>query len=369
MRILLLGEYSNVHYTLALGLRALGHDVTVASNGDWWKDYPRDIDLRREKLNFVGGLEFVCKNFKHLLKFRGYDVVQLINPIFIDLKANYNQLLFNLLRQWNKKIVLGAYGMDYYYVKACMDYKTFRYSDFNFGSQERRSEDNEAFKREWLNGEKGKLNQLIVHESDAIVAGLYEYYASYQAHYADKKKIHFIPFPIVLPAEIEPFHRKKKSPLRIFIGVQKARSVYKGTDIMLRAAQRVACDFPNECILQVAENVPFSQYVEMLNSAEVILDQLYSYTPAMNALEAMARGTIVVGGAEPESYALLGEDKLRPIINVQPNEQSVYEALKYLVENRDELVPSLRNDSRKYIAKYHDHIKVAQRYADLYSRL
>ena len=41
MKILLLGEYSNVHNTLADGLRALGHEVTVASNGDFWKNYPR----------------------------------------------------------------------------------------------------------------------------------------------------------------------------------------------------------------------------------------------------------------------------------------------------------------------------------------
>jgi len=32
MKILLLGEYSNVHHTLALGLRALGHRVVVVSN-------------------------------------------------------------------------------------------------------------------------------------------------------------------------------------------------------------------------------------------------------------------------------------------------------------------------------------------------
>ena len=40
MRILLIGEYSNVHWTLACGLRQLGHQVTVLSNGDFWKDYP-----------------------------------------------------------------------------------------------------------------------------------------------------------------------------------------------------------------------------------------------------------------------------------------------------------------------------------------
>jgi hypothetical protein len=45
MKILLMGEYSNVHATLAEGLRQLGHQVTVLSNGDFWKNYPRDIDL------------------------------------------------------------------------------------------------------------------------------------------------------------------------------------------------------------------------------------------------------------------------------------------------------------------------------------
>ena len=33
MRILLLGEYSNVHATLAKGLKALGHEVVLASDG------------------------------------------------------------------------------------------------------------------------------------------------------------------------------------------------------------------------------------------------------------------------------------------------------------------------------------------------
>lgn len=37
MKILLIGEYSNVHATLAQGLRSLGHHVVVASNGDFWK--------------------------------------------------------------------------------------------------------------------------------------------------------------------------------------------------------------------------------------------------------------------------------------------------------------------------------------------
>lgn len=369
MRILLLGEYSNVHHTLALGLRELGHEVTVASNGDGWKNYPRDIDLKRERLGFIGGLTFIKNNIKNVVCFTNYDIVQLINPIFIDFKAELVSPIFNYLHRFNRKIVLGAFGMDYYYVKACLDYKTFRYSDFNFGENERISKDNELFKRDWLYGGKGKLNRIIAEKSNCIVAGLYEYYASYKTHFKEKNKVYFIPFPIKPDVKKTLFHREKGSPLRIFIGIQRTRSQYKGTDIMLNAAKRILKDYPQSCKLVVAENVPFEQYVNMLNNSEVIIDQLYSYTPAMNALEAMSRGLIVVGGGENENYAILNEKELRPIINVQPNEQSVYDALKYLVEKRDEIVPKLRQDSMEYILKHHDYLKIAKQYTQLYNSL
>ena len=73
MRILLLGEYSNVHNTLAEGMRALGHEVTVASNGDFWKDYPRDVDLAR-RTGKLGGIALLAKVYALLPKWRDYDV-------------------------------------------------------------------------------------------------------------------------------------------------------------------------------------------------------------------------------------------------------------------------------------------------------
>ena len=52
MKILLIGEYSNVHWSLAEGLRQLGHQVTVVSDGDGWKNYPRDVDITRQSTGF-----------------------------------------------------------------------------------------------------------------------------------------------------------------------------------------------------------------------------------------------------------------------------------------------------------------------------
>ena len=47
MRVLLFGEYSNLHATLATGLRELGHQVLVVSDGTRWRNYELDISLMR----------------------------------------------------------------------------------------------------------------------------------------------------------------------------------------------------------------------------------------------------------------------------------------------------------------------------------
>ena len=108
MKILLIGEYSNVHWTLAEGLRDLGHEVTVVSDGDRWKNYPRDIDLRRRGLDSSSRVQRLTGSIRYLFdlahiwpQLRGYDVVQIINPIFVDLKAERLWPLYRYLRRHN----------------------------------------------------------------------------------------------------------------------------------------------------------------------------------------------------------------------------------------------------------------------------
>lgn len=154
--------------------------------------------------------------------------------------------------------------------------------------------------------------------------------------------------------------------MRVFIGINKSRSVYKGTDIMLRAARQVAQHHADRMQLTVAENVPFQQYTAMLYEQDVLLDQLYSYTPSMNPLEAMSHGIICVGGGEEENYEILGETELRPIVNVEPSFESVCSKLEWLVAH-PEKIDTLKRLSIQYIQRHHDHIKVAQRYLDFYN--
>ena len=83
MKILLLGDYSNVHATLASALRTLGHEVTLASDGDSWKNYPRDVDLKRPSLGKFSSIAYYLRLLFTFRKFKNYDVVQLINPCFL----------------------------------------------------------------------------------------------------------------------------------------------------------------------------------------------------------------------------------------------------------------------------------------------
>lgn len=364
MRILLLGEYSNVHSTLARGLRALGHEVTVLSDGDGWKNYPRDIDVARTDFRPLGSLTYWLRLRRIVRNLRGYDVVQLINPVFLPLKAERIWPLYSCLRRNNGKMFLGAYGMDYYYIRAGKDCRTFRYSDFNIGQRLRTSTDISAWEREWLNGEKGRLNRYIATDCDGIIAGLYEYHAAYFPFFPDK--LTFLPFPIFLDRS-DLFRPRTVSDgrLHLFLGEQRDRASYKGTDIMRRALDHAVSRYPELSESVHVTSVPFARYCELMEGSQVLLDQLYSYTPGMNALEAMARGLVVVGGGEPENYTILGETQLRPIINVQPTEEDVYEKLCDLITHPEE-IPRLSADSRLYIERHHDYMTVARRYLDFW---
>lgn len=359
MKILLLGEFSNVHWTLACGLRRIGHEVTVVSDGDNWKNYHRDIDVRRYDLGIRGTTAFVGRLMKVLPHLKNYDVVQLINPVFLPLRAERIMPIYNWLRKQNRAIFLGAFGMDHFWVHAGCDCNTFRYSDFNLGNSIRHDGENDIWINEWGKGAKGVLNIRIAENCDGIIAGLYEYFASYKPYFEDK--LTFIPFPIDLSSITPKVSSLPHNKVRFFIGIQKARNEYKGTDIMLRALERVVNDYPDNAEMIKVESVPFEKYQNLMNTSDAILDQLYSYTPAMNALTAMAKGLIAIGGGEEENYAILGEKELRPIINVQPNEDSVYNALKNLALHPAQ-IPVLSAQSVEYIRKYHDTDKVAAQY-------
>lgn len=159
-------------------------------------------------------------------------------------------------------------------------------------------------------------------------------------------------------------------PLTILIGLQPKRDFMKGALKIATFVEEVARRHPGKVQIKYVEGVPYDEYMRLLAEADVLVDQLYSYTPSMNSLAAMARGTVVIGGGEEEYYEFIGEDTLRPIINVRPDvpdEENIATIERALFT--DGTLERMAQESIQFVHKYHDYRHVAEQYEQLYRSL
>lgn len=356
MKILLIGEYSGLHLTLAKGLRKLGHKVTIASDGDTWKAYSRDIDLKHSEKN--RNLNFVFKLFKNLHRLVGYDIVQLINPIFLDIKAENNKRIFNFLVRFNNAVFLGANGTDYYYVNHGLNGglpKSF------LNNEKLKSADHvKKYINNHLRANYIDLNKHIAHTVKGITACCTEYKISYDKHF--KEKTTFIPLPI--NTEEHPYCStigKTNDKLSFFLGHYSQRGIIKGTDVLKNILLELKEQHPDEVDINIVESVPYATYQKLLNSSHVLCEQLYSYGCGMNGVLGLSKGLIVAGGGHQKMLDCFGEDQNRAIIDLPSDKEEVLHIFKSLVANRNTLYDQAQK-SRAFAEKHHDFIKVAKEY-------
>lgn len=370
MKILLFGEYSNLHNHLAAALRRAGHRVTLVSDGDSWKDYHRDIDLRRRYKGKLGSADYLRQLVALLPRLRGYDVVQLVNPIFLDLKPRWNRRVFDYLRRHNRVVSLGLFGDDHTIIGRSLDDTYLEYTDL-FACGRFIDHPRNRYRRElWNRPDRRELCRHLTARADCLVACLYEYYHLYDTP-EFRDRLHYAPLPIDL-SEPDGDGRPSRTfspdrPVNILIGIQRERGVLKGTDRMLPWFEQLATAHPDRIRLTTVENVPFAEYQQLLAATDVLVDQLYSFTPAMNALEAMKFGTIVVSGGEEAAYRFVGEHDLRPIINLRPGqERDNLSLLEATLLDPDRLT-AMSEASRLFVRRHHDADLVAQRYLQIWT--
>ncbi len=359
MKILLIGEFSNLHSTLAEGLRLLGHDVTVASDGCKWMENDRDVDLSRSGYDFYNSVKYLGAVQSKFRKFKDFDVVQIKNPSFLDLNIKRNLNLYRFLLKNNTKVFLGAFGTDYFWEKSCLENKTLRYSDLFIGDKPL-----DIYKCEWIGTQFEEANNEIAETCNGVISCLYEYYKSYEPYY--KEKLEYIPLPI--NTDKLQYNQKgvEGNKIKFFIGIQKLKTKLKGTDILLEELMKIQKKYSSQVLIHQVSSLPWSQYVKIMAESDVLLDQIYSYTPAMNGLIGMAQGLVLVGGGEPEMYELLSENTNFPIINVFPSREDLYEKMEKLILNKKN-IPEMSSNSRQFIVKHHNYIDVAQKYIDFWN--
>lgn len=201
------------------------------------------------------------------------------------------------------------------------------------------------------------------------LTALYEYHAVCSLR-IPPERLAYAGIPIDLQAlpPMAPRIPREGKKVRILSAFHAGRAVEKGADILLDIARRVVNRHPDRAALDIVTNLPYSQFLRRLADADIVLDQLYAYTPATTALLAMALGTVPVTGGSDEYYRFIGEPRLRPIINADPFRlEAIEQELEHLVLHPEALA-EMAAQGRPFVERHNSADIVASRFIDFWNK-
>lgn len=360
MKILMLGDYSNLHACLAKQLRKNGHEVTLVSDKGGYMKTEADIELRRRP-GVIGSFRYLFRIMALLPSWTDYDVVQLINPGFFALKPGKLKMIFDILKKNNRSVFLTLCGDDHFFVKDCVETDLFRFSEFRIGTEKTPlvlcDPDRE---KGWLITGHADYTKHLYDNIDGAMSVLPEYDMSARLHMNPEKLIF-----TNLPIELENLEFSKldlTGPIKILIGMRANMEIQKGTARLLKLCEDLEKEMQGELEVRVVKNLSLTEYLDALLSSHIVIDQLYSYSPATNALQTMALGRVTASGAQEEYYRYLNENS-RPIFCLSPleDETIIKERLRALVLNKKEL-KQMAEEGRSLVERHNDVRNIAQKF-------
>ncbi len=373
MKILLIGEYSRLHNSLKEGLVAQGHEVNVLATGDYFKKYDVDYSIHSALFSdfwFIRKfatlvyktttidlkkIERAVRFYFLLPKLKGYDHLQLINSDAIETYPFLARFLYKKVFQNIKSRSLLVCGdetpiIDYLFKKE-MKYSVLTpyFEDnslqkkFEFPLKYRTKRYRKTF--EWLNE---NCNSLIASDLDYNIP-----------LEAMGYKPHFIQNPI--NTDIIAFKELEiNTRIVIFLGINRGSYIKKGIHFFQKALAIIKEKYGSKVEIIVSENIPYNKYIELYNTAHILLDQVYAYDQGYNALEAMAKGKVVFTGAENEFYTQYNLTE-KVAINALPMIDYLVHQLSFLIDNPDE-ISAIGKRARAFIEKEHHYVKIAEKY-------
>lgn len=355
MKVLLLGEYSGLHLNLADGLRELGLHPIIAANGDSFKKIQADIKFYNDiKLPWL--IQKAYQRYIPLLympKLVGYDVVQLVNVFCFYGQLFPARIFHKFISKNNHKLFLLAAGDDAYFWTYGRE--RLRYGPFeDFLKFDKRSSEYYMQRTSAM-----KFNNWLLGKSRGIIPIAYEYEVSYRD---SPKLMNTIPVPINAE-KIRYTDNNPSNKITIFHGLNRYGA--KGTRHVEAAFRIIDSKYSKYVNLVIDGKMPLPKYLAAMASANVVIDQMYSYSLGVNGLYAMAMGKVVIGGGEPEGLRSHNVDS-SPVVNVSPNSKSLVDAIEYLLDNRSS-ISEIGFRSRQYVENVHNHVKIAECYVAAWS--
>lgn len=367
MRILFLGDYSNLHACLASQLRQMGHETMVVSDGGTHMMTHADLLMVRKSGGLTDSFRYLFKLMEALPRFRGFDVVQIINPHCFDLRPARVGYFLRRIIPHNRAFCLTLAGDDHFFIRQCLDATMFRFSEYRIGSD--RTRFSRLFPRHeelWMHPETHRHAEWVYSAVDGAMAVLPEYFMAASPRLGDRAVFTNLPVQV---SDI-PFHPvSPRDKVKLFVGIrrQQSREIQKGTEDLARMALELQAEHPDRCEAIVVENLPLREYLERLDEAHIVLDQLYAYSPATNALQAMAAGKVAASGATPEYYKFINEPDRGAIIPLSPLNDNKEILRRYILDPSP--LPGMAAEGRRIVERHNDVRHIAGLFVDRWQQI
>lgn len=349
MKVLLLGEYSGLHNCLKDGLEKLGIDAKVASDGDSWKKFPSDFDFVSpfSATTPVGRVFKNIKPFTFLPEIKNFDLVQFINPMILSPRFGFNACFVDAVMQRAKRLILLAAGDDAVYYDSL---ELMRYNPI----EDYRKIDLKGANTPWDDHGLVSTNKTLANNSHKIIPVAYDYWLGYSGY---KNCAQVIPMPI----NIEKYSYESNIVTGKIIFIHGLnRPGFKGSRFIVEAFNKMRTKYSKEAEFIIADRLSIEEYSKLIDRANVIVDQALSYSFGMNALISLAKGKIVMSGAEPEIHSIYGSH-VCPVINILPDVNDICEKIERVIGFRLK-IKSMGLESREFVEMFHSHVLVAEKF-------
>ena len=366
MKVLLAGEFSGIHNHLKKGLAHHKIYATTLNTNDSWKKFPSDIQINstlRPPFRQISD-EIGCRLIQYARQCENYDVLQLINPILsntLRLQLAINNIFLHkyairrLIEKAGKTFLLGA-GDEYYYMEAIRR-GAFEYSPLPGMLQMDMPPWKRFYSQCWGTRKVlHKWNLELVERVQGLIPCVYEFDAGYALAGLSKAR------PLIrLPFYLDdvPFTVRKSLP-QIRVLHTRTRPGTKGTPLIAEAFLLLRSRYLDvEFIVSGQQTV--ADYQKVIESVDIVVDQLYSYSYGMTAIYSLASGKVVLSGLEEVARKCLGVEKCPAILNVKPDVDDIVRKIEQAIEtvraDRD-----IREKARGFVEQYHCAKKIAGEY-------
>lgn len=378
MKVLLVGEYSNLHNSLKEGLIALGHEVTLVSTGDSFKNLSTDHSihasfteskignilfrfLRKIKILNLEKSEKALRFFFFIQKQKQFDCIQLINSNAIESYPFINQWLYKQLLKKTKNLNLLVCGDEVPIVDFYLKNKNF-YNILTPMLEDESLKIHFSYPLKYTQKSYKKVFDFLKNHCNSIITSDFDY------EIPMKKmgfKTHFIPNPINCDKIV--FNENKVTDkIVILLGINRFSYYKKGIVYFEQALKIIKEKYSDKVEIIISENVPYKEYVKIINKSHIVLDQIFAHDQGYNALTAMAQGKVVFTGAEKDWLQYFNLEENNVAINALPNVEDIVSKLDFLINNPKK-IEIIGKNTRKFIEKEHHYIQIATKYLEAWS--